>query len=423
LLIKSFGESNIKAEPQKKRILIVCQHFWPESFRVNDLADFLHEKNWEVDVLCGLPNYPTGKIYDGYSIFNRTQTHKGINIRRALEIPRGNNTSIRIFLNYISFPFFSLFEIPRLLTRHYDKILIYQLSPVMMALPAIIIAKIKKIETTIYVLDLWPENLFSVLNIRNRLARKIITSHSHWYYRRVNKLVALSDRMKQQLTSVTRGIDNKIVILPQPSEKLYENEIKDTSLSKRFQDTFNITYAGNISPAQSPETIVEAARILYYEERLTNIRWIIVGDGMSKEHMIDLVKKANLGQCFVFEGQKPVEDIPKYTSVTDVFIGSLVKSDLLEATIPAKVMSYIASGKPIVLAMDGEVQELINSRIKCGLAGPTDDAKQMSQNIKTIYLLPKKERDAMGKRAKDYHYKHLERNLVLNKLYSFITTD
>ena len=157
----------------QKRILVVCQHFWPESFRINDICDFLIERDCHVEVLCGLPNYPKGELYEGYSWrTNRRQTHNGIEIHRAGEIPRGSNTNFRVFLNYISFPFFSLFQVPKFLFKKFDKILLYQLSPVLMSIAGIIIGKVRRIETTMYVLDLWPENLFSVLPVKNPLLRR-----------------------------------------------------------------------------------------------------------------------------------------------------------------------------------------------------------------------------------------------------------
>ena len=168
-------------EPMRK-VLVVCQHYWPESFRINDICDFFIEKECKVDVLCGLPNYPEGKLYKGYSfVRNLRQTHNGISIQRVPEIPRGENTSLRIFLNYISFPFFSLFYIPWLLTKKYDKIFLYQLSPGMMTFAGIIVGKIRRTDMTIYVLDLWPENLFSVLDIQNTFLRKLVTDISHWH--------------------------------------------------------------------------------------------------------------------------------------------------------------------------------------------------------------------------------------------------
>lgn len=403
-----------------KNILVVCQHFWPESFRINDICDYFIEKGCRVDVLCGLPNYPSGKFPEGYGFFKkRKQTHNGVNIRRVLEIPRGNNSNIRIFLNYISFPFFSLFHIPRLLTKKYDKIFIYQLSPVMMAIAGIIIGKLKKTETTMYVLDLWPENLFSVLNIKNVLLRKVVTYISRWHYKNVDKIIVLSDKMKNRITEITGKNPADVIILPQACEKIYEQNISDQILSKRFSNDFNVLFTGNISPAQSFATIIEAAKHLR-SDGINDISWIIVGDGMSKKWLEQEVKNAGLSKSFYFEGQKPIEDIPKYTKVADLLIGCLIKSDLLEATIPAKVMSYIASGKPIVLAMDGEVQDLINNKIHCGYAGPTEDAKTLAKNIEKIYKMTPEKQAEMGERAKNFHFAHFERNIILDKLYRFM---
>jgi colanic acid biosynthesis glycosyl transferase WcaI len=418
------GQSLTKATGfPKKRVLVVTQHFWPESFRINDICNFLTEdKNCEVDVLCGIPNYPLGKFFEGYSYFkNKEEIYNNINIKRVLEIPRGNNSTLRIFVNYISFPIFSIFYIPRLLTKKYDKILLYQLSPVIMSFAGIIVGKIKKIETTMYVLDLWPENLFSVLDINNTFLRKLVTKISHWHYKKTDKLIALSEKMKMQLLNITGKDDSQVIILPQACEKLYENDINDKSLQNRFAKGFNIVYAGNISPAQSFETILTAAEILKERETF-DINWIIVGDGMSRKWLEKEVEKNGLKDIFYFEGQKPVKDIPRYTTMADALIGCLTKSELLEATIPAKVMSYIAAGKPIVLAMDGEVQDLINNTIACGFVGETENAQILAENIKKLYDLKPVERRNMGIRARRYHFEHFERNLILTKLYDFIFT-
>lgn len=402
-------------------ILVVCQHFWPESFRINDICDFLvDEKGCDIDVLCGIPNYPKGKFFDGYSYFKRKkELHNNINIVRSFEIPRGSNSSFRIFINYISFPISSILHIPRLLTKKYDKIFLYQLSPVMMSFAGIVVGKLKKTETTMYVLDLWPENLFSVINIKNKLMRKLVTGISYWHYRNVDKIIVLSEKMKNRILDITGKSPDSIIVLPQTCEKIYETNIPDKSLSNRFHNGFNIVFTGNISPAQSFETILEAAKKLK-TDKITDINWIIVGDGMSRKWLEAQVNKFGLNDNFYFEGQKSIDEIPKYTAIADLLIGCLAKSDLLEATIPAKVISYIASGKPIALAMDGEVQTLINDTIKCGFAGPTGNPAVLYENIKQIYSMPKAKRNAMGKRAHDYHLKHFERSIILNKLYNFI---
>ena len=402
------------------KILVVCQHYWPETFRINEICDFLTDKGHDVDVLCGLPNYPSGKLQHGYKLFgNRREKHNKVNVERVFEVPRGNNSNFRIFVNYVSFPIASLFHVPRLLTRKYDKIILYQLSPVMMSIAGIIVAKIKRVETTMYVLDLWPENLFSVLNPKSSFAKRFITWLSHWHYRRIDKFIVLSNKMKESIIRVTGLPDDKVIVLPQACEKLYEEDKSDPVLEKRFKSTFNILFAGNISPAQSFETIIGAAKILK-SKNLKDVRWIIVGDGMSRKWLEEEVGKAELSDYFYFEGQKPVADIPYYNSVASVLVGCLVKSNMLEATIPAKVMSYIASGKPMAIAMDGEVQTLINKTIGCGFATPTEDYKTLAKSIETIYKMTPAERKSMGLKGRKYHHKNLEINIILSKLYSFL---
>lgn len=403
-----------------KRILVVCQHFWPEAFRINDICDYLCDHDYEIDVLCGIPNYPSGKFHQGYSYFkNKKQKKDGINIYRSLEIPRGDNSNKRILINYLSFPISSIFHIPRLLKNDYDKIFLYSLSPVYMSFAGIIIGKIKKTERIMYVLDLWPENLFSVLPIKNRILNKLVTKSSHWHYKNVEKIIALSEKMKDKLQDVSDLPDKKMIVLPQACEKVYEQEITDKALEERFKGTFNIVYAGNISPAQSFETILSAAEILI-ERGITDIKWIIVGQGMSYTWLKEQVSMRRLDDYFVFEGFKPIEEIPRYTTLADALIGCLVTSDLLEATIPAKVMSYLAAGRPLVLSMDGEVQVLINDTIKCGYASETENSTAMADNIEELKKLSHAQRQEMGLRARDYHFKNFERNLILDKLESFI---
>jgi glycosyltransferase involved in cell wall biosynthesis len=287
----------------------------------------------------------------------------------------------------------------------------------MMSFAGIVVAKLKRIPSTMYVLDLWPENLYSVLPIRNRFLRWVARAVSHWHYRRVDQLIALSETMKDKLFAITKN--PHIAVIPQAAEKIYEQKASDPKLRKRFADTFNVVFTGNISPAQDPETMVAAAEILY-RKGLKDIRWIIVGDGMSRKSMEQSVKDRGLAGIFSLEGQKPIEDMPKYGDIADVLVGCLVKSELLEATIPAKVMSYIAMSKPIVLAMDGEVQDLISYTIKCGYAGAASDATLLSANIQKLYNLGPAKRDAMGDNARKYHKKYFSREVILGGITSLL---
>lgn len=404
----------------KPKVLVVGQHFWPEGFRINDICDYFVENGLDVEVLCGLPNYPRGQFYPGYSLRGPfREEHKGIKIFRAPEIPRGDNSSLRIFCNYVSFPLASLLHLPRLLFGRYDKIFLYQLSPVMMSITGILLSKIRGIESTMYVLDLWPENLFSVLHVKNKMFRQLAEKISHWHYRQPDKIVVLSEQMRAKIKGITGLPDDRIAVVPQACESLYEEEIHEPGLANHLGDGFKVVFTGNISPAQSFETIVDAAEQLK-DEGLTDILWIIVGDGMSRGDLEREVKRRGLEGEFRFEGHHPVADIPKYTTLADVLVGCLVKSDLLEATIPAKVMSYIASGRPLVLAMDGEVRTLVEDEAQCGLVGPAGDSAALAANIRTLYQMSPREREGLGTKGKAYHFANLERSIVLGRLKDFV---
>lgn len=403
-----------------RRLLVVCQHYWPESFRITDIAAYFTERGVEVDVLCGLPNYPSGAFPPGYGYAGPyRQTHDGVEIFRVPEIRRGDNSNVRISLNFLSFPAASLLRIPQLARRRYDAVLAYQLSPVMMSLASILLARLKRVPLTMYVLDLWPENLFSVIPVRNPLLRGLLTRHSHWYYRHADRLVALSRRMAERLAQVSGRPVEHIPVIPQACEKLYETTIPDAGLAERFGDTFNVVFTGNISPAQSFPTMVEAARLLV-ERGLGDIRWVIVGDGMSRADAEASVRTAGLADVFSFEGMVPMADVPRYTHIADVLVGCLVTSDLLEATVPAKVFSYIASGRPIVLAMDGEVKQLIEDDIGCGRVGPTQDAVALADHIAEMHALSDAERATLGENARRYHHERLSRDLVLERLHDVV---
>lgn len=406
----------------KKRVLVVGQHFWPETFRITDICEGLVERGYKVDVLCGTPNYPAGKFFKGYGLFkNRRQVHKGINIIRVPEISRGNNSNFRILVNYLSFPLFSLFYVPLLLTRKYDRVLIYQLSPVMMSWAGILVAKIKRIKLYIYICDFWPHSLFSILHFKNRLLVAFITRFSYWHYRRADGVIGVFKGIQTRLISDV-GIDReKTLYIPQVAEKIYESQVHDKKLEQRFKGRFNIVFAGSINPAQSFDTVLEAAKTVV-QQGYKNINFIIVGDGMSKNWLVEEVKKLGLENNFSFEGFKPVDEVPKYQTLADALLVALSKSPLFEYGIPAKVQSYMASGKPIVGAMDGEGKRLINDS-SCGMCVDSGDAKGLADAIMQLLDMDTKQRLKMGKKGRDYHFKHFERDYNLDRLIKFVFED
>ncbi len=407
---------------KKKRILIVGQHFWPETFRVTDICQGLVERGYEVDVLCGIPNYPAGKFFKGYGFFKqRRQDYKGVTIIRVPEIPRGNNSHFRILINYLSYPFFALLYVPLLMRKKYDRILVYQLSPVLMALPGIVFAKLTKTKLYMYVPDFWPHSFFSIIRVKNKYLVSLLTRMSYWHYRQADGLIGVFKGTQTRFISEV-GVDkNKTIYIPQAPEKIYEKDIHDKKLAQRFKGTFNIIFAGNINPAQSFDTIVPAAKIVY-SKGYTNLNYIIIGEGMSKKWLMNEVMKQGLESQFTFEGLKPVEEIPKYQTIADAFIVALSKSPLFEYGIPAKVQSYMAAGKPIIGAIDGEGQRLINGS-EAGICVDSGDVKNLARAIIQLVEMEPKKRKVMGTKGREYHFKHFEREYNLNRLIEFVFND
>ena len=125
-------------DKEKKKILFVCQYFYPEVFRGNDIAFYLADEGHEVHVVTGIPNYPGGKFFDGYGWWKkRHEVVNGVKVTRLPIIPRGNN-KIMLMLNYFSYLVVAcVWMLFHAIGHKYDKVFVQQLSPVMMSLPGV----------------------------------------------------------------------------------------------------------------------------------------------------------------------------------------------------------------------------------------------------------------------------------------------
>lgn len=396
-----------------KRILVVAQHYWPENFRITDICKGFCEDDIEVDVLCGLPNYPKGEWFEGYRYTGpRREKHEGADIFRAGEIRRKGNTSARIFLNYVSFPFFALFSLPRLWGRKYDAVFCYETSPVLMMLPAVWTSKFRRIPLTTYVLDLWPENLYAGLPIKSKAARALVKSVSHWFYRRSDRLIGVSPAMSKRLRAIAPK--RRVETVPQYCEDLYAADVKDAALQKRFEGTFNVLFAGNISPVQDLGLLVKCAKLLKEANR-TDIRFILVGDGMSRAGLEADIRAENVESWFVFEGQHPVTAIPAYQTMADALFASLTPSEDVGLTVPAKITSYMAAGRPVLCCVDGEASRVVNEA-GCGFTSAAGDAAGLFANLIKLTALPPEKRRQLGEAGRLYYQAHYRRAPLLKEL-------
>lgn len=403
--------------PSQKKILVVTQHFWPENFRINDIVEGFLQDGIAVDVLCGLPNYPKGEWFPGYSAAGPFEEEwHGARLYRCKEVPRRSNTSVNIFLNYVSWPWYAAHALHRL-PGGYDAVFCFNTSPVLMCWPAIRYAKKHHIPFTNYVLDIWPENLYSVLNVKNKALRAIAQGVSDALYKKADRLIAMSEPLQQRLCQRTGMPPQKIAVIPQYCEDFYAVPQPDAALQAQFGGRFNLVFTGTFTPAQSLETVITAVQDAR-SRGADMLHLLLVGDGMSRAALEAKVKELHAEDAVTFYGSVPATDIPKFTALADALIVCLSDSPDLGLTVPAKVASYMAAGKPVLASMDGVGNAAVAAA--GGLSSPACDAAALADNLLALTRMDAAQRAAMGQSAKEYYLAHYRRSELLRKLEHFI---
>lgn len=220
-----------------------------------------------------------------------------------------------------------------------------------MCWPAIRYAKKHHIPFTNYVLDIWPENLYSVLNVKNKALRAIAQGVSDALYKKADRLIAMSEPLQQRLCQRTGMPPQKIAVIPQYCEDFYAVPQPDAALQAQFGGRFNLVFTGTFTPAQSLETVITAVQDAR-SRGADMLHLLLVGDGMSRAALEAKVKELHAEDAVTFYGSVPATDIPKFTALADALIVCLSDSPDLGLTVPAKVASYMAAGKPVLASMD-----------------------------------------------------------------------
>lgn len=386
------------------KILVVCQYYHPEPVRSTDICEELVKKGHQVTVLTDVPNYPMGNIYEGYKKGkNRYEIIKGVVVHRVFTIPRKTNAIMRL-LNYHSFSFFSKKYIKKL-DNDYDVVLVNQLSPVMMANAAIKYKKKYNKKVIMYCLDIWPESLCAGGIKKNSLIYKIYYHISKKIYKSMDKILVTSKSFIDYLGESFNIEKIKIDYLPQYAESLFDKN----KCKKEQNDFIDLLFAGNIGKAQSIDTIIDAANIMKDNKKLI---FHIVGDGQELERLKSRVKEQKLKNV-IFYGREPLEKMPEYYKKADALLVTLCGDSLISSTLPGKVQTYMAAGKPIICAANGETQDIITDA-KCGFCGNADDSKMLVENVeKFIKCNNKKE---LGENAYNYYKKNFDKDCFINKL-------
>ncbi len=393
-------------------ILIVTQYFWPEEFRINDVAKSLVEKGVKVDVLTGKPNYPGGQIFQGYQITGLSvEDYFGVNVSRVPLIPRSKNSRICLIFNYLSFIVCGLFFGPWLKRgKKYDVIFVYGLSPLLLALPALFLGWLKKVPVVIWVQDLWPQSLSATGYVRNRFILRFVEVVVRYIYSRADLLLVQSNAFIKPVEALASNTPIKY----------YPNSV-DASFTKSprvlapnvqgLGDGFSVVFAGNIGAAQGVGVIVEAATLL---KDCKDINFVVLGDGSSKLCIQKEVIDRGLTNLYL-PGRFPVETMPSFMQRASALLVTLADREIFAATVPNKVQAYMAAGRPIIACLPGEGARLV-VEAKAGISVRAEDGEALAQAVLTLYRMSESEREQMGRNGRAYFYEHFDHDRLVDQL-------
>jgi colanic acid biosynthesis glycosyl transferase WcaI len=396
------------------RILIISQYFWPENFPINDLAKGLQQKGYDITVLTGMPNYPEGRFFPGYKAFPIRRDHyEGIRIIRVPMVPKGSGNAIRMMLYYWSLALAACLLVPVFFRKRVDLGFVYQPSPITVGLPALVLKGIEQIPVWIWVQDLWPETLAGTGMVRSAFLLKLTDHLVRFIYSRCDRVLVQSQAFVPRM--VKKGVPReRIRFFPNSAQELYKPAIVKPDAPERnlMPQGFRVLFAGNIGRAQDIPTILAAAEKLKQE---VDIQWVILGDGPMRSWAEERIRAHGLDKTVRLLGRYPEEAMPRFFSIADALLVTLKKDPVFAITIPSKIQSYLACGRPIVAALDGEGARVIDES-GGGVAVPAGDAGALAGVVLKMYAMPKPALERMGQLSRKYFERHFERNSLLERL-------
>jgi glycosyltransferase involved in cell wall biosynthesis len=393
------------------RILIVSQYFWPESFRINEVADSLIKAGCSVMVLTGPPNYPDGAVYPCYGAASlRVQIRDALTIFRVPVVPRGQGATLRLALNYASFVVSAAVFGPWLLRgRRFDAILVYAPSPILQAIPAVWLAWIKGAKLVTWVQDLWPESLLATGFVRNPKILGAVAVVVRWIYRKNDLLLVQSLAFVEPVVQMAGR--TPVIYHPNPGELAFSKPSMDDPSTLKLEPGFNVVFAGNLGTVQALETLLDAAQILL---PCQEIRFVLIGSGSRSAWLKEQVMHRQLKNVQL-PGRFSADVMPGILSQASVLLVSLMRNTIMSLTVPGKVQVYLASGRPIIAALDGEGARVVIES-EAGLACPAEDATALAQAVLQLCATSAEELKRMGESGRRYYDKNFDPAFLASQL-------
>ncbi len=397
---------------KKKRILLLTQWFEPEpTFKGLVFARELVARGYEVEVVTGFPNYPGGEIYPGWKIsWRRHEKIEGVEITRVALYPSHDDAPLRRIANYSSFAasalLYCLFS-----ARRADVVYAYQLLTV--GVVAALAKTFRGSRAVFDIQDVWPDTLRATGMVSSDGVMSAVGKAAAWVYRRMDAIVVLSPGFRQLL--IDRGVPaEKIEVIYNWSDERALAQGGEVTPESPGNERFRIVFAGNMGKAQALNAVLDAASQL--EATAPRISFIFIGGGVESESLRAKATERGLHNV-IFLPRVPVTEIGAILRSADALLVHLKSDPLFSITIPGKTQAYMAIGKPMLLAVQGDAAALV-TRAQCGVLAEPESPESIAAAAMELAALPGRELSAMGERARAFYRENLAISVGVEKFAS-----
>lgn len=338
------------------RIGFVTQWFPPEpgTHVAAGIATGLAERGHEVHVVTGFPNYPSGQLMDGWSqqAYQREEYAPGVTLHRSPLYPSHDTSAVHRMANYLSFAT-SATVTANLRVPQPDVWLIYS-SPATSALPALLARRGRRAPICLHIQDLWPDSVTGSDFVHGPALKAIdraLRAFTSASYKAASHVAVISPGMEDIL--LERGVpQEKIRFVPNWSDNTepVDDGAERRSLGLPSGPLF--LYAGNLGKLQGLLPLVQAFATV------PEAQLVLMGDGVEKDELSRAAATAPGGNVHVRDSVS-AEVVPRHLGAADVLVVSLKDTPLLRATMPSKVQSSMAAGKPILVHGAGDVADVV----------------------------------------------------------------
>ena len=391
------------------RILIVSQYFSPEPVPIPAaLAHGLADRGHDVRVLTAFPNYPSGKIADGYrQKLVHTERDERLLVRRVPIYLSHSRNSLARLLNYASFAVSTLGAAR--FARRADVVYVYATQMTAAVAPSWWLRRYG-LPYVLHIQDLWPESVTGSSMVRKGVVSRIIDAVlAPWLrrlYRRAAATIAIGPGMAELLLERGASSARSHTVLNWAPDDLAAPVVHSPEGRGLI-----LMYAGNIGEMQDLTTVVRAMSLV---KDLPGLELRIVGSGVAQSRVESQAESLGLTNVH-FLGRVPQNEMTPLYAESDFQLVTLIDLPIFRVTIPSKLQASLASGIPVITTVGGDVARMVDEN-SLGLFSPPGDAQALAAAIRAAHAMTPHDRRTMGERASEYYEKTMTPQLGIDRI-------